>query len=113
MKSPQKLGLRPQVRRSPLCESLEGRQLLSGSGWAGNPHWDASATPGTTDPATVMPLSGLKDSGDHQFPGARAGLQVKGAADHTLPALSDQAKAHMQTLSSDISKLQSEVPATL
>ena len=111
--SPLKQSARPDVRRAPSCETLEGRQLLSASGWAGAPHWAAITAAGTTDAAHVRPWNGVKDASGQPFPGRGFDFQVKGGLGHAMPALSAQAKADMQTLSTDINKLQSEVPATL
>ncbi|MGO9599403.1 MAG: hypothetical protein ACLP7Q_15545 [Isosphaeraceae bacterium] len=111
--SPLKQSTRPDVRRAPSCETLEGRQLLSVSGWAGASHWNAITAAGTTDAAHVQPWNGVKDAGGHHFAGPGFDFQVKGGSGHEMPAPSAQAKADMQTLSTDINKLQSEVPATL
>jgi hypothetical protein len=111
--SPLKQSARPDVRKAPSCETLEGRQLLNASGWAGAPHWGASRATGTTDAAHVQSWNGVKDAGGHHFPVPGFDFQVKGDPGHAMPALSAQAKADMQTLSTDIAKLQSEVPATL
>ena len=110
--SPLKQSTRPDVQ-APSCETLEGRQLLNASGWAGALHWNAITAAGTTDAALVQPLNGVKDASGHHFPGPGFDLQLKSGPGHAMPALSTQAKADMQTLSADINKLQSEVPASL
>ena len=101
---------RPDVCRSPSCETLEGRQLLSAGAWAGVPHWDAVSATGAVQ---VQSWSGANGVSDHHFPGPHTDFQVKGDPSHTMPPLSAQAKADMQTLASDVSQLQSEVPTTL
>src|SRR5271165_5900156 len=111
--SPLKQSARPDVRRAPSCKTLEGRQLLSVSGWANASHWNAIGAAGTTGAAHVQPWHGVKDAGGHHFAGPGVDVQMKGGTGHDMPALSTQAKADMKTLSTDIAKLKSEVPASL
>ena len=69
---------RPEVRRAPMCESLEGRQLLNAAwtppqGFAG---WDAAAAKGTDTSAHVHTFDAkhAPKAGDLKaFPGAPGG----------------------------------------
>jgi hypothetical protein len=109
---------RTKSRRAPVCEALEGRQLLNGSWGGAGTHgvWNSMGNGlgfGSGGPAQAhihqMNGTGGFDKGHGQnflFVG-------KGKPGHGMPALSAQAKADMQTLQTDTKTLESEVPSTV
>ncbi len=102
------------MRRAPLCESLEGRQLLNrGWGFAGGPGmWDGSTPPaGKLDAAHVHNWNGMRAFDKNHVPGQ--GFPLPGGGSHGMFTASPQAKADMETLHNDIKSLQVEVPAAL
>ena len=97
--------MRANLKRTPECCALEGRQLMNAA-WGGPAKWDGAA--GRDKPPAMV----------HSFDkGAASGhTALKGGADahfgqHTAP--SAQTKADMQTLQTDQQTLQSEIPASI
>ncbi len=129
---------RPKVRRAPVCEMLEGRQLLNAA-WTppqGFPGWDGGAGKGTDPVAHVHTLDatgakgahgaghdfafpggpgGPGDPGHHGAPGgvAPTGVAPSSVAGKTFQAPSPQLQADFQTLQTDEKALQAEIPASL
>ncbi len=122
---------RPKVRRAPVCEMLEGRQLLNAA-WTppqGFPGWDGAAGKGADPAAHVHTLDakGLQGAGhnfkltgapgaaghDFAFPGAPNGVAPSGLAGKSFQAPSAQLQADFQTLQTDQKALQAEIPASL
>lgn len=110
---------RVQVRRAPVCESLEGRQLLNAA-WTppqGFPGWDGGA-PGTgSGPAAHVHPFNLKGGprGAHAFDlhGGPNGMVDPGFAGHKFTKPSAQLQADFQTLQTDQKTLQAEIPTSL
>jgi len=133
---------RPKVRRVPVCEMLEGRQLLNAAwtppqGFAG---WDGAAGKGADAAAHVYTLDAKGAKGAHgaghglafpggpggpggpgpslAFPGAPGGVAPSGVAPSdvagkSFTAPSAQLQADFQTLQTDQKALQAEIPASL
>ncbi len=122
---------RPKVRRAPVCEMLEGRQLLNAA-WTpphGFPGWDGAAGQGPDPAAHVHPLDakGLHGAGHtfgfpgapggaghaFAFPGAPNGVAPSGVAGKSFKAPSAQLQTDFQTLQTDQKALQAKIPASL
>ncbi len=127
---------RPKVRRAPVCEILEGRQLLNAA-WTpphGFPGWDGAAGKGADPAAHVHKLDATGAKGAHwaghafafpgapggaapggavAFPVAPGGVAPSGVAGKSFKAPSAQLQAAFQTLQTDQKALQAEIPASL
>jgi hypothetical protein len=109
---------RPLVRREPLCEALEGRQLLStaastvASGmpaWVSQgafPDWSGHA-PTAAEIAQFHAKGGVKGSWTADF--AHSGKH----GSFTPPAMSATLKADFTTLQNDEKQLRSELPSSV
>jgi len=112
---------RPRVRREPMCESLEGRQLLSTAASAmasGMPPWGGpgSFPGGSGTPPSAAQIAHFDGKGG---PGGFTGM---GGADFahsgkggsfTPKAMSATLKADLSALQSDEAQLQSELPSSV
>ena len=97
--------MRANLKRTPRCCALEGRQLLNAA-WSGRAAWDGEA--GMGKPPAMVHHSEKVAKGEHAV--------VKGSADghfgqHSAPSAA--AQTDMQTLQSDMQTLQSEIPASI
>jgi hypothetical protein len=84
---------RPVMKQAPVCEALEGRQLLNGAWRFAGTHgmWDArTADAGTIDPAYVHRWNGIKSFDGHH--GLGQGFEWPGKLGRDLFATSPQAK---------------------
>ena len=110
-----------KVQRAPVCESLEGRQLLNGAwtGPMGLPMWSGAPTGTGPVPAAHVHAFDLKggQKGGHALDlhGAPKGKGGPGAdfAGHAFTKPSAQLQADFNTLQTDMKTLQAEIPATL
>ncbi len=124
---------RPKVRRAPVCELLEGRQLLNAAwtppqGFAG---WDATAAKGTNAAAHVHTLDAKNALGsghafaflgapggpghDMRFLGGPKGAPPTSTSPTSTPpkAPSAQLQKDFRTLQIDEKTLRSEIPTSL
>ncbi|MDR3633179.1 MAG: hypothetical protein P4L84_05030 [Isosphaeraceae bacterium] len=100
-------------RPAPLCESLEGRQLLNAN-WGTPGAWDPSASGATSASSAEvhrLDLAGAKGTHDGTTSGTLPAGFDPGGKTHAAP--SAQAKADMQTLQTDLKAFQAEIPASL
>jgi hypothetical protein len=112
---------RPRVRREPMCENLEGRQLLStaaSSLASGMPPWGnpGSFSGGPGGPPSSAQIAHFDGKGGPGGPAGRgmADFAHNGKAGSFTPkAMSAALKADFTTLQTDEAQLQSEVPATV
>jgi hypothetical protein len=96
--------MRVNLKRTPQCCALEGRQLLNAA-WGGHAKSDGAAGTGKP-PAMIHHLA--KGDGDHLAPDRSAGGHF---GQHSAPSAA--AQADMQTLQTDMQTLQSEIPASI
>src|SRR5262249_51772265 len=100
-------SLRSHSRRTPVCESLEGRELLNAS-------WGMGGIAGRWDAAGGLPVGGRSAHFDHVIvfrgfdrQGPRVlGEWAQGKQGFGPFAFSAQAKADMQSLQTDVKQLQ-------
>jgi hypothetical protein len=106
------------LRRAPVCELLEGRQLLNAA-WTpphGFPGWDGApgARPGPG--AHVHPLDmrgGPRGAQVFELHGGPKGTGGPGFDGHAFTKPSAQLQADFQTLQTDQKSLQAEIPTSL
>jgi hypothetical protein len=112
---------RPRVGRDPMCETLEGRQLLSTAAStvaSGMPTWGNSGSfpGGPGGPPTAAEIAHFGGKGGHR------GVHGKGSANvahrghsgsFTPPTMSSALKADLTTLQNDQNQLQSELPSSV
>ncbi len=97
--------MRANLKRTPECCALEGRQLLNAA-WSGHPMWDGSS--GTGKPPAMVHQFQNGAKGQHNAPKGTPGGMLG-----TYSAPSAAAQTAMQTLQTDEQTLQSEIPASI
>ncbi len=109
---------RPRVRREPLCEALEGRQLLStaaSTAASETPLWITRAgfPGGSAGAPTAAEIAHFRAEGSLKGKGAAHALPPAKLGSFTPKAISPTLKADFTTLQNDEKQLQSELPSSV
>ncbi len=109
---------RARVRRDPMCETLEGRQLLStaASTLASDmPVWvSRGGFPGGSHGApTTAEIAHFRADGGHKGKGPTDFAHAGKSGSFTPPAMSATLQADFTTLQNDEKQLQSEIPTSV
>lgn len=109
---------RPRFRREPLCEALEGRQLLSttaGSAASEMPIWISRAgfPGGSASAPTAAEIAHFRAEGGMKGKGAAHLVRAAKLGSFAPKAMSATLKADFTTLQNDEKQLQSQLPSSV